>query len=67
MVINLIFLELSLRSCTNIEFDLIQSANKFPEMESIDLYRTNIDTPHLESYLVHMPKLKHINLGKYNL
>lgn len=43
----------------------MQSANKFPEMEYIDLYRTNIDTPHLESYLVHMPKLKHINLGKY--
>lgn len=58
------FLELSLRSCTSIDFELICPPQKFPDMERLDLYRTNITTECLECYLMYMPKLKHLNLGK---
>lgn len=55
--------ELSLRSCTSIEFQLLCPPQSFPEMECIDFYRTNINIHCLDNYLVHMSKLKHINLG----
>lgn len=60
-----VILELSLRSCTSIDFELICPPQSFHEMERIDLYRTSISTHCLESYLIYMPKLKHINLGKF--
>lgn len=59
--------ELSLRSCTSIDFGLIKSPQSFFEMERIDFYRTNITQECLECYLCSMPKLKHINLGNYYL
>lgn len=58
------FSELSLRSCTSIDFELIYPPQKFPDMERFDLYRTNITAESLEFFLTYMPKLKHLNLGK---
>lgn len=57
------FSELSLRSCTSINFEFIYPPQKFTEMERIDFYRTNITQECLEFYLAFMTKLKHINLG----
>ncbi|KAL5244612.1 hypothetical protein ACI65C_012022 [Semiaphis heraclei] len=55
--------ELSLRSCTSIDFELICPPQSFPKMERIDFYRTNITTDCLIFYITCMPNLKHINLG----
>lgn len=60
-----IILELSLRSCTSINFEFTNPPPKFPEMERIDFYRTSISTICLDFFLIFMPKLKHINLGKF--
>lgn len=57
-----LFLELSLRNCTSIEFEFICGLC-FPKMERLDFYRTNVTVKALESCLYHMRQLKHINLG----
>lgn len=62
---NLCFSELSLRSCTSISFELICPPQSLTEMERMDFYRTNINRDYLSFYITDMPKLKHINLGKY--
>ncbi|XP_060861011.1 F-box/LRR-repeat protein 4 [Metopolophium dirhodum] len=55
--------ELSLRSCTSINFGLICPPQSLTEMERIDLYRTNITIDYITFFITSMPKLKHINLG----
>ncbi|XP_025405121.1 F-box/LRR-repeat protein 4 [Sipha flava] len=56
--------ELSLRSCTKINFSIVVSPPTFLcQLERIDFYRTNVNILFLESYLPLMIKLKHINLG----
>lgn len=60
---NIFFSELILSRCSSINFELIHGLHCFPEMEQVNFYQTKIDFKRLELCLVHMPKLKHINIG----